>query len=199
INNQYLFGKSLLVCPVTKPMYSKISVDGNDTTHVEDFSKVKTEEVYLPEGTEWYDFWTGKKIAGGQKISKEAPIDIIPLYIKAGSILPMGPKVQYATEKKWDDLEIRVYPGADGKFVLYEDEFDNYNYEKGNYTTITFFWNDAKKELTISDRQGSYPGMLSERNFNIVKVSINNGVSLDKVNKFDKEVIYKGKTVTVNL
>ncbi len=199
INNQYLFGKSLLVCPVTRPMYSKISVDGNDTTHVEDFSKVKTEEVYLPEGTEWYDFWTGKRIAGGQKISKKIPIDIIPLYIKAGSILPMGPKVQYATEKKWDDLEIRVYPGADGKFVLYEDEFDNYNYEKGNYTTITFFWNDAKKELTISDRQGSYPGMLSERKFNIVKVSINSGVSLDKVNKFDKEVIYKGKTVTVNL
>ncbi len=163
INDEYMFGKSLLVCPVTSPMYSK------DTK--EDFSTLKSRELYLPEGTGWYDFWTGEKFTGGQTIKKEAPIDIIPLYVKAGTILPVGPKVQYATEKKWDNLEIRVYEGANGEFTLYEDENDNYNYEKGMYSTITFNWNDTKKVLTISDRKGSFPGMLAGRKFNIVKVS----------------------------
>ncbi len=199
INDQYMFGKSLLVCPVTRPMYSKISVHGNDTTNVEDFRKIKDREVYLPEGTDWYDFWTGEKFTGGQTVNKEAPIDIIPLYVKAGSILPIGPKVQYATEKKWDDIEIRIYPGADGKFVLYEDEFDNYNYEKGNYLTITFTWNDLEKELAISDRKGSFPGMLNERKFNIVKVSTSNGIGIDIVEKYDKIVTYEGKKVVIGL
>jgi alpha-D-xyloside xylohydrolase len=199
INDQYMFGKSLLVCPVTKPMYSKISVQGNDTTSVEDFSKIKNEEVYLPKGIDWYDFWTGEKFTGGQTLNKETPIDIIPLYVKAGSILPIGPKVQYATEKKWDDIEIRIYPGADGKYVLYEDEFDNYNYEKGNYSTITFTWYDVKKELAISDRKGSFPGMLNERKFNIVKVSTNNGIGIDIVEKHDKIVTYEGKKVVIGL
>ena len=85
---------------------------------VEDFSEIKNEEIYLPKGTDWYDFWTGEKYSGGQTLNKETPIDIMPLYVKAGSILPVGPKVQYATEKKWDNLEIRVYPGADGEFTL---------------------------------------------------------------------------------
>jgi alpha-D-xyloside xylohydrolase len=199
INDQYMFGKSLLVCPVTKPMYSKISVQGNDTTSVEDFSKIKNEEVYLPKGIDWYDFWTGEKFTGGRTLNKETPIDIIPLYVKAGSILPIGPKVQYATEKKWDDIEIRIYPGADGKYVLYEDEFDNYNYEKGNYSTITFTWYDVKKELAISDRKGSFPGMLNERKFNIVKVSTNNGIGIDIVEKYDKIVTYEGKKVVIGL
>jgi alpha-D-xyloside xylohydrolase len=123
-----MFGKSILVCPVTNVMYSK------DTK--EDFSSVKTRELYLPKGTTWIDFWTGQKFNGGQKVNKEAPLDIIPLFVRAGSIIPFGPKVQYATEKKWDNLEIRVYEGADGEFVLYEDENDNYNYEKGAYSTI---------------------------------------------------------------
>ena len=126
-------------------------------------------------------------------MSKETPIDIIPLYVKAGSILPIGPKVQYATEKKWDNLEIRVYPGADGEFTLYEDENDNYNYEKGMYSTITFTWDDAKKVLTINDRKGSFPGMLGERKFNIVMVSTNNGAGMDTVKKYDKVVTYNGK------
>ena len=141
INDEYMFGKSILVCPVTKPMYSK------DTE--EDFSTIKSRELYLPKGTDWFDFWTGEKLTGGQTVDKETPLDIIPLYVKAGSILPVGPKVQYATEKKWDNLEIRVYEGANGEFTLYEDENDNYNYEKGLYSTITFTWNDAKKVLTI--------------------------------------------------
>jgi alpha-D-xyloside xylohydrolase len=187
----------LLVCPVTKPMYSKIVVHGNDTTKVGDFSKIKSDEVYLPKGTDWIDFWTGEKFKGGQTINKEALIDIMPLYAKAGSIIPIGPKVQYATEKKWDDLEIRIYPGADGEFTLYEDENDNYDYEKGVYSTITFTWDNSKKELTINDRKGSFPGMLDERKFNIVVVGKNKGIGINPVEKFDEVLIYKGKKVIV--
>lgn len=199
INDEYMFGKSLLVCPVTTPMYSKIVIDGNDTTKVEDFSKIKSEEVYLPMGSDWIDFWTGEKFYSGQKIIKEVPIDIIPLFVKAGSIIPFGPKVQYATEKKWDNLEIRIYPGADGEFTLYEDENDNYNYEKGSYSTITFSWDDEKKELTIGDRKGSFTGMLNERNFNVVCVAISNGIGMEKVNKYDSEVIYTGKKILIKM
>ena len=138
-----------------------------------------------------------KNYKGGQTVKKETPIDIIPLYVKAGSILPFGPKVQYATEKKWDNLEIRVYPGADGEFTLYEDENDNYNYEKGVYSTITFTWDDAKKVLTISDRKGSFPGMLNERKFNIVWVSKNKGVGMNPVDTYERVVAYRGKRVVV--
>jgi alpha-D-xyloside xylohydrolase len=199
INNQYIFGKSFLVCPVTTPMYSKIVVKDNDTTKVGDFSKIKSEAVYLPKGTDWLDFWTGEKHSGGQTINKKVPIEIMPLFVKAGSIIPIGPKVQYATEKKWDNLEIRIYPGADGKFILYEDENDNYNYEKGIYSTITFTWDDAKKVLTIDDRNGSFPEMLIERKFSIVKVSGNNGIGMDAVKKYDKVVTYDGKKILVKL
>ncbi len=199
INNQYMFGKSLLVCPVTKPMYSKISIHGKDTTCVEDFSTIKNEEVYLPKGTDWYDFWTGEKYTGGRTLNKETPIDIIPLYVKTGSTLPIGPKVQYATEKKWENLEIRVYPGADGEFTLYEDENDNYDYEKGIYSTITFTWDDVKKVLTINDRKGSFPGMLNERKFSIVRISKNKGVGMDTVEKYDKVITYNGKKIVVKL
>ncbi|MGD8781103.1 MAG: glycoside hydrolase family 31 protein [Ignavibacteria bacterium] len=199
INNEYMFGKSMLVCPVTKPMYSKISDSGNDTTNVEDFSRIKSHEVYLPKGTNWIDFWTGEKQSGGQTIYKETPIDIMPIYVKAGSIIPIGPEVQYAEEKKWDNLEIRIYPGADGEFILYEDENDNYNYEKGNYSTITFTWDDVNKTLTIGDTKGSFPGMLGERKFNIVKVSKNNGVGMNKIEEYDKVITYDGKKVVVKL
>ncbi len=191
INDQYMFGKSLLVCPVTKPMYS---AEGK-----EDFSTVRTRELYLPKGTDWYDFWTGEKYTGGQTVNKETPLDIIPLFVKAGSILPVGPKVQFATEKKWDNLEIRVYEGANGSFILYEDENDNYNYEKGAFSTITFTWNDAKKVLTINDRKGTFPGMLTERKFNIVKVTSGNGTGMDAVQKYNTVVDYKGKKVMVKL
>jgi alpha-D-xyloside xylohydrolase len=199
INNEYMFGKSLLVCPVTKPMYSKIIGNGNETTIVEDFSKIKDEKVYLPKGTDWIDFWTGEIYSGGQTIIKETPLDIIPLYVKAGSILPIGPKVQYATEKKWDNLEIRVYPGADAEFTLYEDENDNYNYEKGAYSTITFSWDDAKKMLTINDRKGSFPGMLNERKFNIVSVAKNKGTGMSVIEKFDNVITYNGEKVLIKL
>jgi len=174
INDQYMFGKSLLVCPVTRLMYADTSIQGKDTTVAANFGKPKACSLYLPKGTDWVDFWNGEKWSGGQEIKKEAPIDIIPLFVKAGSILPVGPRVEYATEKKWANLELRVYPGADGTFTLFEDELDNYNYEKGACSTIPITWNDAKKVLTIGDRQGSFAGMLNERTFNIVWVSQNN-------------------------
>jgi alpha-D-xyloside xylohydrolase len=184
INDQYMFGKSILVCPVTNAMYSK------DTN--EDFSTVGSRELYLPKGTDWIDFWTGKKKTGGQKIIKEAPVDIIPLYVRAGSILPIGPDVQYAEEKKWDNLEIRIYDGANGEFTLYQDENDNYNYEKGVYSTISFSWNDSKKILTINDRNGTFPGMSDERNFKIVRIKGTGEVD----NVADTKVIaYKGKKI----
>jgi alpha-D-xyloside xylohydrolase len=177
---QYMFGKTFLVAPVIEP-------------------GVKEWSVYLPKTATWYDFWTGEKLSGGKNVVKETPLDIMPLYIKAGSILPVGPKVQYATEKKWDNLEMRVYPGANGEFTLYEDENDNYNYEKGAFSTITFVWNDAKKVLTINDRNGSFPGMLTERKFNIVRVAENKGTGMEIVEKYDQVVTYDGKKVTVKL
>jgi len=197
INDQYMFGKSLLVNPITKPMYIKASINGKDTVNVEDFSIVKTKEVYLPNGSDWYDFWTGEKLKGGQTVTKEAPIDIIPLYVKAGSIIPFGPKVQYVTEKKWDNLEIRVYPGADGEFVLYEDENDNYNYEKGFYSLINFKWDDVERVLSISKLEGKFSGMLEKRKFKIVIVETSKGTGINSFEKYDKIIDYNGNMITV--
>jgi len=191
INDEFMFGKSLLVCPVTKSLYTK----GGK----EDFSTIKSKELYLPAGCDWVDFWTGEKIKGGQKIGKESPLDIIPLYVKAGSVLPFGPKVQYAAEKKWHNLELRVYEAANGVFNLYEDENDNYNYEKGVYSTITFTWDNAKKALTIGDRKGTFPGMITDRKFNIILVAKNKAAGTESVVKFDKVVTYNGKKVVVKL
>lgn len=197
LNSEYMFGKALLVCPVTEPMYTSYVPGGRDSVLKEDFSKVKTKEVYLPRGTDWYDFWTGEIMTGGNRVSKEVPLDIMPLYVRAGSILPWGLKVQYATEKNWDQLEIRVYPGADGEFVLYEDEFDNYNYENGAYSSISFKWNDKQKTLTIGARQGDFAGMLSNRSFRIVFVEGSKGSGPDSSENYDQEVKYSGKKVVI--
>lgn len=199
VNNEFMFGQSILVAPIVNAQYTPekiVKVDEqtgwnkqenktNDSTTIVDFTTEKTTKVYLPEGTGWYDFWTNQKVDGGREITVKTTINMIPVYIKAGAILPIGPAVQYATEKKWDNLEIKVYPGADGSFTLYEDEFDNYNYEKGAYTEIKFIWNDKAKSLTINDRKGKYNGMLSTRKFTIVLPS---GVT--------KTVTYKGKKTT---
>ena len=202
INNEYMFGKSILAAPVVKPQYTPeilVKVDEQSGWNKQeekaveaeiavDFTIEKAMQVYLPAGTSWYDFWTNEKISGGQEITKKTTIDIMPLYIKAGAILPLGPKVQYATEKKWDNLEIRIYPGDNGTFTLYEDEFDNYNYEKGKYTEIAFVWNDAAKKLTIANRKGSYSGMLQNRKFTIVLPS-----------GLNKSVSYNGKKIEIKL
>ena len=198
ISNQYMFGKAFLVTPVTRNMYV-FSDKEQWKDPYEDFSKTGTQDVYLPKGTKWFDFWTGETLNGGQMVTKEVPIDIIPLYVRAGSIVPFGPKVQYSTEKKWNNLEIRIYPGADGEFVLYEDENDNYNYEKGAYSTIKFTWDDANRTLNIADREGSFPGMLKSRKFNIVVVDKENGTGSVQSTKFTKSVSYGGKKKSVKL
>jgi alpha-D-xyloside xylohydrolase len=175
---QYMFGKALLVAPVTAP--------------------TDTWDVYLPKSSAWYDFRTGKSFNGGQTISTAAPADKIPVFVKAGAVIPFGPEVQYAAEKKWDDLEIRIYEGANGEFILYEDEYDNYNYEKGAYSTITFSWNDIKKELSISDRKGTFPGMLTNRKFNIVMIRSKN-IEANNQEKNIKEIVYKGKQIIIKI
>ncbi len=194
INDQFMFGKSIMVNPVTNAMYIKPVINGRDTSWVEDFSTVRSKEVYLPAGTNWVDFWTGEKFAGGKKIQKETPVDIIPLFVKAGSIIPIGPEVQYTAEKKWDDIEIRVYEGGNGEFTLYEDENDNYNYEKGAYSTIGFSWNDVKKELTIGNRKGAFPGMLASRKFNITIIGRKN-----MEGKNTKQILYTGEKIIIKL
>ncbi len=191
-DGEYMFGRSLLVAPVTRPMY--VDKAGNINLNA-----TQTKDVYLPKGSGWYDFWTGEFILGGRNVAKPTPIDIIPLYVRAGSILPVGPDVQYATEKKWDNLEIRVYPGADGSFVLYEDENDNYNYEKGNYTTIMFSWHDKDRTLEVSDRNGRFPGMLMQRKFRIVVADRDKGSFQKHTVNPDRVLTYRGKAMKIRL
>ena len=195
IDNEYMFGKSMLVCPVTDSMYTSRN-NGNTTV---DFNTIKKQKLYLPGGTEWFDFWTGEKMKGGQEVEKEAPIDGMPLYVKAGSIIPLAPLQQYTNEKKADTLEVRIYEGADGNFTLYEDEGDNYNYEKGKYATIDFVWNNKARTLTIKDRKGSFPGMLQNRTFNVVLANSNNGIGMQMPVRFDKVIHYTGKAIINNI
>ncbi|KAA6303056.1 MAG: Alpha-xylosidase BoGH31A [Candidatus Ordinivivax streblomastigis] len=166
MGTEYLYGKSLLIVPVTQPFYAK----GEKANSTIDFAQIQTYPVYLPEGSDWYDFWTNEKFVGGTNLQRETPIDILPVYVKSGSIIPFGPDVQYAEEKDWQHLELRVYPGADAEFVLYEDEKDNYHYEKGIYSTIKIQWNDSNRTLTIGDRLGKFPGMLEKRTFRVVLI-----------------------------
>ena len=183
MTDELMFGRSILAVPIVNPLYTEEQIikedamTGWDRNNVKmkenknedvDWSQSKTVTKYLPQGTDWYDFWTNTRMKGGQSVTIQATLDQVPMYVRAGSILPLGPEMQYVGEKPWDNLELRVYPGADGSFVLYEDEGDNYNYEKGVYSTITFQWNDKSKILTISQRKGDYPGMLQKRQFTIV-------------------------------
>ena len=161
--------------------------------------RAKTREVYLPAGTQWFDFWSGERMEGGRKIVADAPVETMPLAVREGSILPMGPLVQYAAEKPADPIELRIYPGADGSFTLYEDENDNYNYEKGVYATIMFHWNDAKRQLSIDARKGEFPGMLRSRKLEIVVVKKNHGTGVTVSRDPDKTVTYNGEAQTVQL
>jgi alpha-D-xyloside xylohydrolase len=178
IGDQFMFGPALLVNPVTEP-------------------GATTRRMYLPKAT-WYDFWTGHRVDGGATIDAAAPLDRMPLFVRAGSIVPMGPEIEYASEKPADPIEIRVYPGADGSFVLYEDEGDNYNYEKGTHATIRLDWNDASGNLTIGERQGTFPGMLDHRTFHIVYAGNNNGAESELSTHPDKVVRYSGKAISVS-
>jgi len=189
IPDQYMFGPAFMVNPVTEQLYtgSNASLGKN------------TRSVYLPAATKWYDFWTGKTYVGGQTIAAAAPIDIMPLYVKAGSIIPMGPVMEYATEKPADNIELRIYPGADGQFDYYEDENDDYNYEQGKHVTFTLKWNDQKHLLSITSEKGSYPGMLKQRKFNVVVVNGSHGSDWGTTGVADKTVTYAGTAITVKL
>jgi alpha-D-xyloside xylohydrolase len=157
----------------------------------------KSRSVYLPGNTKWFDFWTGKTFEGGQTITAAAPIETMPLFVKAGSIVPMGPVVQYATEKTDAPVVIRVYPGADGEFTLYDDENDNYNYEKGQFSTINLKWLDKEKILTIGQREGTFNGMETTRKFNIIIVSELKGKGIETENMPDMTIEYKGDALII--
>jgi alpha-D-xyloside xylohydrolase len=180
IGNQYLFGPAIMVTPVTT-------------------AGATTQPVYLPvTASPWFDFWTGSSRPGGQSVEAPATVDTLPLFVKPGSIIPMGPFLQFSSEKPADPIELRVYRGADGKFTLYEDEGDNYDYEKGTFATIPIAWNESKRTLTLGKRAGSFPGMLKERTFNVVLVSENHGAGVSVTEKPDAVVHYTGKQVSVS-
>ena len=166
MNDEFMFGRSLLVAPVTHALYTTEERRWSDEKY--DWTESKTMDVYLPSGAKWYDYYDNRLYSGGQEVTADASIDHCPLFVRAGSILPMGPDVQFASEKPWDNLEIRVYAGDNGRFTLYEDEGDNYNYEQGKYTTIEFSLKGSK--LTIGKRSGEYQGMLKTRRFNIAYI-----------------------------
>ncbi len=193
IGDQYLFGPAIMVSPVTTQGATSRSVYLPEGQHTQERQRVGN----------WYDFWTGKlqnqmpADAVGQTITAEAPIDSMPLYIRAGSILPLGPLVQYTDEKPDAPLELRIYRGRDGAFTLYEDEGDSYRYEKGQYATIPMAWNEATQTLTISERKGNFPGMLKSRTFNVVFVGEAHGAGVSLTDKADKVVTYSGTALTV--
>ncbi|KQX01635.1 glycoside hydrolase [Massilia sp. Root418] len=155
-----------------------------------------TMQTYLPAGTDWYDFWTHERFSGSQTVSKQVPLDVFPLYVRAGAIVPMGPVVQYATERPDAPYEIRVYPGADGKFTVYEDDNETYDYEKGRYATYELTWNDAAKSLSVGARKGAYPGLLKTRTLNVVLVSPANATAIEPAGA-TKSITYTGKPVSV--
>ncbi|HEY1212874.1 MAG TPA: TIM-barrel domain-containing protein [Bryobacteraceae bacterium] len=179
IGNQYLFGPEIMVTPVTN-------------------AGATEQDVYLPAtGAPWYNFWTGEKAEAGQNVHASAPLETLPLFVRPGAILPMGPFLQYSDEKPADPIELRVYRGADGKFTLYEDQGDSYNYEKGQFATIPITWRESTHTLEIGDRKGSFPGIVNDRDFHIVWVSDNHGAGVDLTEKYDSIVHYGGKSVKI--
>ena len=185
-NREFLFGRSLLVAPVVEALYTPEKIQKEVTA---DWTAKKTYDVYLPQGIQWYDYWTNERLEGGQTVNADGTLAHCPVYVKAGSILPLCKKeVMNANIADWQTLDLLVYPGADATFTLYEDEGDNYNYEQGAYSTITLQWNDRKRTLTIGKREGSFKGMLENRTF---RIQIPGGQS--------KTVEYAGNKVEVNL
>ena len=202
MTDEFMFGRSILAAPILDPQYTQEQIIREDAMTgwdkkdvkmengelIVDWNAPKTVTKYLPKGTLWYDFWTGKSYRGGQSVTLQTSLDRVPMFVRAGSILPLGPEMQYTGEKPWDNLELRLYPGADGTFTLYEDEGDTYRYEQGVYATIRFDWNDKARTLTIAERQGSYPGMLSSRQFTVI---LPDGTT--------KTISYHGHPITLTL
>ena len=180
INDQYLWGPSLLVNPVTE-------------------KGATSRSIHLPEGVDWYNLYTGQVNQGGQDIIAPATYERIPVFVKAGSILPIGPSIQYTTEKKQDLIDLYVYDGADGQFSLYEDEGINYNYEKGKYSHIDITFDNKSKTLYLADRTGVFDGMLNERKFNVIFVDAAHSTGIDMKAKRSKMITYSGKALKIKL
>ena len=180
IGDQYLFGPSLLINPVSE-------------------YKARSRPVYLPECAGWYDLYSGKWYAGGQRIVADAPYERMPVFVKAGSIIPFGPALQYTSEKPANPIILNIYAGADASFNLYEDEGTNYNYEKGAFSNIPIRYIEATKTVTIGDRKGSFNGMLKKRTFKINLITPGKTKSLNFNTRSDKEVSYKGKELKIKL
>jgi len=174
IGDQFMFGPAILVNPVVHP-------------------GAKGRGVYLPAGTRWWDFWSGDLMEGGRTIHAEADIDSLPLAVRAGSIIPMGPVVQTAMDKA-DPMELRIYRGADAEFTLYEDQGDTYNYEKGAYATIHIKWDDQGRRLSIGAREGTFVGMLQHRTFNVVLVEKGRGIGMEQCEP-DAVIHYEGRAI----
>jgi alpha-D-xyloside xylohydrolase len=178
IGDEYMFGPAFLVSPVWK-------------------EGARKREVYLPEAAAWYDFWTGEEVQGKQDLEVDAPLEKLPLFMRAGSIVPLGPEIEYAGQKPSDPIELRVYRGSDGEFNFYEDEGDSYRYEKGAYATIPIKWNDTTQTLTIGERTGAFPGMVERRIFNVVLVSPGHGVGEGISKTTDAALEYSGKSTKI--
>ncbi|MBR6086666.1 MAG: DUF5110 domain-containing protein [Prevotella sp.] len=209
-NREFMFGRSLLVAPVLNALYTPETANPTDPISgwdnsgkslfqegfKADWNAPKTYEVYLPKGAAWYDYWTGERLEGGQTVKADGTLMHSPLYVKAGSILPLCTKeVDHADIADWKYLDIIVYPGADAEFTLYEDEGDNYNYEKGRYSTITFKWNEHSRTLTIGKRLGDFAGMQKQRTF---RVRLNTAGGEKKADAV-KTIEYNGTTKRVKL
>lgn len=192
IGDQFMFGPAFLVNPITEPMYYTSNSDVLEGVK-------KTRDVYLPTGTAWYDFWTSRIFDGGQMIEAEAPLDRIPLYVKAGSIVPMGGSIQFAEQRTDDNRHIRVYTGQHGTFDYYEDEGDNYNYEKGAYALIPMVWDEENRTFIIKEREGTYPGMSINQSFNLTFYGVNDGDGSLKEAERKTQIHYTGNYIEITL
>jgi len=180
IDNQFMFGPSLLINPVSE-------------------YKAKNREVYLPKGNGWYDLYSGAYLKGGQKIVADAPYERMPIFVKEGSILPFGPELQYTSEKPADPIRLYVYTGRDASFTLYEDEGTNYNYERKAYANIPIIYSEKDKTLTIGEREGSFNGMPGNRTFEIFVVSPRAKRPLSFESAAKQRLNYKGQKVIVKI
>jgi alpha-D-xyloside xylohydrolase len=180
IGDQFMFGPSLLICPVYE-------------------YKATARDVYFPENTGWYNIYTGEFTAGGKKMNVEAPYERMPLYVREGSVLPAGPEIEYTDQKPYAPIDIYVYTGKDASFELYEDESTNYNYENGKFSIIKFDYSDDEQKLTIQEREGEFDGMIENREFRIHKVAKDQAVPFLSEMGFVKSIKYNGDKVDLNL
>jgi alpha-D-xyloside xylohydrolase len=176
VSDQFMLGPALLVSPVTS-------------------YQAQSRDVYLPAGT-WYDFWTGAAVTGGSSKTVATPLDSIPVHVRAGAIVPLGPELQYTGEKAADPLLLMVYAGANGQMTLYEDDGQSYGYEKGELSRIPISWDDAAKTLTLGARSGSYPGMLTTRTVQIVLVNASKPVGFSFTPQADQMLSYTGEAIS---